>query len=738
MDSADEKVAFGPPPTNATETIHEIADTPRSDDKPRLGRVLLIQFLGLLWIVPIVALLALNFRGYIIGSSLECSIQTCVADPNDRDTSQRRSLEDRNILGALQLIAKVLEIWFTAIVGSLVYDLTIYLATTGEGLPIYYLGTHLSLSLSTLFHKSFWTSASPLSRTDQVQNVGKRVTYVFILLVVIALVLSNLMGPATALLLLPTLGWTTVPVRQGDIFSRTFSADLPPKIPAHLCDDEGYPAGNFTCSGYNALGIFYEIFNFQSGTTLLIENQNVSFTFNTSSSGMSIYGPALQSLLHVTKDYNEWAYSLTHSYEEVTHFDHAYPPDFTNLPLYNYNLMRNAQQTQLRRIAPAFSIHSVCYENGISVVRIADNMSIHCYSIPNPDDVYVSTGTVFVPSGTVAPYPISNVSAQLSTKCIRIGSGWPGTNNYSTYTIVNGTSGGPSNIETVATVDLYSSDRAIYLNTTTYPCLTGQNSAGCDWNALFSEDPDPLLRNSTINPQIAQYNLDENPMYCFSTTYLQFPTYVIDTARASNPYVLVSPQDTGALMDGGVLSSTDPIPVHPNWTTRWLQADYDGTVDMDNNAFLLSLLDLKYSDFGSPQTYSLGFTILHNLAAAQSQFQIGYDTIPANKAGLSMLNGTTNPALDSAISVYVWSYGLESRTSSLGAALVIFGCVLVLLKAVVGLLTRAVRRSFLNLIIGALKQPPPQTVQDVSQKPEEDVGKQRFHLENEKWAKYRF
>jgi len=716
MALADEKTT--PVGINLSDTINETPDTPAAAaKKPRFGWVLLFQVLSLIWIAPIVALLVLNFRGHIIGAGLRCGVSRCEVSLLNYDAARQRGSDDHNILGALQLVAKALEIWFGAIVGSMVYDLTMYLASTEHGLPIFYLGTHLDLSLKLLLQKPFWTSANPPSATDQGQRTGG--PYFFIVAVAVALIVSNLMGPATALLLLPTLGWRTVPVTQSEAFSHVYSAYPPAEASYTSCSTPDFGAGNYSCNTDSAatLDLFFQL---TSGSTLLVQRPYITYTFNdTGGAGLSIYSPIYQSLGKVAEDYDEWRYSLLGDYK------YAVYASSRHLTLSNYNLMRNAQQTLRKRIAPAFSTQSACYQNGTSVVRVADDMSVHCYNIPNPDDVYTWENGL-VPEGVVPQYPISNASAHHSTKCIRVGSRWPGTNNNSAFWIGNSSD--------LMRVNVYSSDRAIYLNETTYPCLTAANISGCDWNALFSEEPHSLLRNSTVNPQITEYSMSGfQPAYCLTSTFLRFPTYVLDTEQATNPYHVASLQDA----DGELPFITDPIIVHPDWTLFGWGVDRNGTVSplRASSTVLVTLYrNLFPISFDGPAK----FTNFHNLAAAQGEFYIGYGTINTTKVGYSPLDPVVNPALDSFISVYIWSYGLDSTTSKLGAALAIIACILVLLKVVFGLLARTADRSFVNLIIGALKQDPPEITRDISNRTEENIGKNRFSLKDRRWAEYRF
>ena len=68
-----------------------------------------IQFLSLLWLVPIVYLLYLNLSGHVIGASAWCPGGNCFIDAWGSQ-AQRNLVEfnknDHNLLGGLQLVAK--------------------------------------------------------------------------------------------------------------------------------------------------------------------------------------------------------------------------------------------------------------------------------------------------------------------------------------------------------------------------------------------------------------------------------------------------------------------------------------------------------------------------------------------------------------------------------------------------------------------------------------------------------
>jgi hypothetical protein len=85
-----------------------------------------------------VTLLIFHFKNHIIGASAWCPTGKCSADPLGHTAIRRaQALDayDHNTLGALQFVAKALEVWFVFIASSLVYNVTLMLASSDNGLP---------------------------------------------------------------------------------------------------------------------------------------------------------------------------------------------------------------------------------------------------------------------------------------------------------------------------------------------------------------------------------------------------------------------------------------------------------------------------------------------------------------------------------------------------------------------------------------------------------------------------
>lgn len=96
----------------------------------------------LLWLVPMITLLVLNFTGYTIGPSLSCPNHNCQVEWFNRVTSvaynnlEELNKRDHYVLGVLQLVAKALEIGFEFIAAALVYLVTLRIAGRNDGIPI--------------------------------------------------------------------------------------------------------------------------------------------------------------------------------------------------------------------------------------------------------------------------------------------------------------------------------------------------------------------------------------------------------------------------------------------------------------------------------------------------------------------------------------------------------------------------------------------------------------------------
>jgi hypothetical protein len=164
--------------------------------------------------------------------------------------------QSHNLLGALQFVAKALEIWFGLIVLALVYLVTFLIAGNSDGLPIAYLTRPSEFSnLPGLFDPLLWRALPGMSRARE--NAGRysyrlRI-YLFISFTILLCILCNLMGPDTAVLVLPNLQWIDTPLVVSGVFGTLNSGNAPSSngkgpLRETLCLEADVKALNFSCT----------------------------------------------------------------------------------------------------------------------------------------------------------------------------------------------------------------------------------------------------------------------------------------------------------------------------------------------------------------------------------------------------------------------------------------------------------------------------------------------------------
>lgn len=174
---------------------------------------ILSHVLTLLWLAPAIILLYLNITRKVIGNTLWCPTRHCVILGDSQRSIQQALKYDRrdhDVNGALLFAQKGIEVWFTAVATLLVYDIAIMIARREGGLPVGYLLSHLEFTdPMNLLNSLVWKSASSTrSNTGSASNNAKHPRawslIMFALLITFLTILTNLMGPAGGVLVLPT------------------------------------------------------------------------------------------------------------------------------------------------------------------------------------------------------------------------------------------------------------------------------------------------------------------------------------------------------------------------------------------------------------------------------------------------------------------------------------------------------------------------------------------------------
>ena len=181
-----------------------------TSQRSRKGMIAIQAFM-LLWLVPVIALLVLNFQGYIIGASAWCPRGECNVDhfnaTRDGHEYARYSRQSQNLVGFLQVVAKALEVWFVLIAFSLVFLATMTLAEHQGGLPTGCISRPFQYAdLSSLFERSLWKSF-PRSRQKHDLHIQA-----YIIFTILLCLLCSVLGPATAVVAIPSLQWRNTEV----------------------------------------------------------------------------------------------------------------------------------------------------------------------------------------------------------------------------------------------------------------------------------------------------------------------------------------------------------------------------------------------------------------------------------------------------------------------------------------------------------------------------------------------
>lgn len=567
------------------ETVYEVEEQKsasahirpiRSEQRPLLSRLWasVHLFLGSLWLVPIVVLLWLNLSSFRIGPSASC-LGGCKADPLATDNGKWAvglDRNDHNTLGGLQLVAKALELWFLFVAISLVYKIAMLLASRDGGLPIGLLTSPVEFAdPRALFEIFRAVLRSPGQHRLRERTLPKLCLHLFVIFVVFMCVLVNLMGPAVAVLVLPTLQWVNLPKNAQHSFNASAIAKLPDGIVPGEEDRQIFP----NCSSADLDSRFYSctfipyaasldswddeviatdsnrIGYYNTAQTAGISPEgDVFFTINaTNSSADVVWAPNRQILREISEDLNNF---------------HDASQDLSQYPAYRaYN---SSLTTVLKRKGPVFGAFGNAYiPVNTTRIFVGDQQEVRCY------------GGYMSPSLEDGDY----------NKCVRIGTGWNHLNKHAGFQV--GASLDSSS--ELANVTAYFSDTSAYYSETfnsglvSPSCLSNATVSpgdNCDWTRFFSSDmPDNSSDTSTsilgIELSMPREFPEQKIVFEFFI-FRGFSTYSLDTSPQSNPMYLVQLDD---VLD---ISS---VPVDPDWFLAAWSADQDGFIANRSASFSL-------------------------------------------------------------------------------------------------------------------------------------------------------
>ena len=721
VDPASEK----PGVQTSTKQIQSLSIAPKRKSKRQLGSVIhiLTHVVGFLWIAPIVTLLVLNFKNHVIGAGIWCPRGQCNAKAygyNAIATASRLDGEDHNILGALQFVAKGLEVWFMIVATSLVYDVALFLAKSNGGLPIGYLFTHLEFGdIRNLINPLLWTSPIPHGNLMPSKPSGTLKLYLFAILAAFLTILTNLMGPATAVLVLPTLQWVDTSHKPNQVFGSLAASGSPrgdTVFPG--CNDTQLLTRNYSCTSEvygpsmdnwlsQALSSTAQA-DQDNGTLLLGISQEgaVEFTVNISTNRNLFWVPNRQVLRSLSSDLQDLA-----SY--VSGDLHANGTRSQKQPSYN-----NSLETVLQREGPSIGLAAGCFNGTLTALDLATNKQVRCLS------------------GWTPTYDASGYEDTSYTKCFRYGTGWGGANQVAGFYL-----GDADMKANESYVQVYSSDKATVFNSTTdfgsqiQRCME-DGAKDCDWDQIFETSIDPILANATTNPLVTEYG---NPIYgssrvwCDAIAYSAFPTYTLNTALSANPLRLVSLNKLPSATDKNF--NTTPIAISPDWILAAWSVANNGTVDRSREIGkeLARVAPPVFEPFNETVQYrkQWEFLFIHLYTLTQSFSLIDYDYSDdqASLSAAAKAKDKSQPVLTTWTTLRVWAYGLSGRTPKLGVAVSILGCVCVLLRLILAVSLRIKHEhGVVELFVAALEHQPTQEFDDL--RDEAKMAKMRYVIQD--------
>lgn len=328
--------------------------------------------------------------------------------------------------------------------------------------------------------------------------------------------------------------------------------------------------------------------------------------------------------------------------------------------------INKSMQVSSQRNGPAILISGLNTNLGdIRSFSVGDNKSVTCM------DHW--TTTQLNDTGNFTEY----------TKCTRNGTGWNSNNSQAGFSI--GDRSEPDDgTEVVTRLDVlvYFSDKTTYYGSDLsrdphdVTCLMGNSSASCDWDDIFSPTKvngsyfDGSFNNTTIIEWSSSSGLCV--FWMEFVAYLKFGVYSVDLSVGNE--MLFADLNSGE-------PEPDKLVIDPLWTLAAWSVDVGGTVNAsrfptllpEGSYFTTTDLIATYETFYE-------FFSLNIFAIAQTMSLISYESTILNKT--TAYDKNKDRILYNWVTRRVWAYGLGTRTSRLGVAVVCVGMVTVVFRVI--------------------------------------------------------
>jgi hypothetical protein len=773
-------------------------------DRHGLIVTFILQLACFLWLVPIVTLLVFNFMPYVVGASAWCPKRKCnpglfaTSLSTTIENTERFDKQDHNLLGALQIVAKLLEIWFTLIAAAIVSKMTFWLARRKEGLPVELLtrpsgfGDLPGTLVEPLIRKARTSASNPKAILDTLRQTWKAILSIFysnqrgrpntrywpirIFVVVTAFlcIVCNLIGPAIAVLVLPTLRWVPTAL-VGDRTFDSMGAGEPPQTGPWGerdryfsmwtgCTSEDFDNLSLSCATYphaskldSWIGTYIA-----SGESLdgLSQEWGIKFRVNQTSSQQSptvTWWVPCRQLLSGLDDDLRTVKMISKGYSD-TEIDQLYGHGIERRLIDSpdtYVDYNNSLRLILERKGPVLGaivqMHSDSDETATWTSTIDDERSIRCYRDYN---------LMYAPSlYEETEYAISHENF---TKCLRVGSGWGGLNKATNFTIAGEYDDTTNSTSPDVEFSIFSSDKAQFFTNNTYPSwlppeclkdgLVPSTTGHCDWERLFLTEPDAPLYNRTQNVTTIEMstkqaitdnttNTTTNILTRLTVdfvTFLNFTTYELDASLLTNPTALASTQ---ALPPSGLSIHVDPAWMLAAWTV-----DQYSTTKSNRTATKAVLRTMqRLSSYDENAEYPDDATDLWNhisyislLPIAQALSMVDYTTTAHSSTKAAIARAArepTHPYLTRRARMYVWAYGINGRTSTWGTAVACIGILIVLAQTVIGFMDRRKPPGLDELLVAALEYVPRDDFRQGIGRHDDEVAKVHFVVQEKKAGK---
>ncbi|KAI9763635.1 MAG: hypothetical protein M1840_000349 [Geoglossum simile] len=641
-------------------------------------RELVLRLLSLLWCAPAFWVLVVNFRQHIVGPSLACA--RCYPNPFSLNYSSELAhlaVTDHNVVGALQLVAKMLELWFVALAASFIHDIISLRAERGGGVAFGLLTAYLEfMEVRYLFSPRLWKSTSVRTQRHTNSIAG----YLLVLLVVALALEAALIGPAMAVLLIPTVQLREVHHVKGPLAQ--IAAANPPRNSslATNCSSHLLSIGNYSCtespysSSLDAIitsAVFSNITQPDAFAAPGISQEgSVFFQLNMTRKGQGrfLWSPNRFVLREISDEFKEQAWE---SFNKTS-----------GLPAHDLD---DSQQTFYHRIGPAVSAVGLCVFANFSINVLGPGKEIRCYGV----------GRAY------------GVDSFLNT-CVKYGSGWG--QGYDRSQFFLGWEDYWDNTW-VASVNVttYQSDQVTTIPWGARVCPMTQAYNGqwlynesCPWNTLFnSSDLSPV---TVVEYHVPGVTYPNQTVMCWSKASSGLRDYVFDGLGVQPDRLdLVTVNDLPSIYEKS-------IRMHPDWLLASWSVDQNGTVRSRRASAQAVVMAVKLT-INDPSFGNLGYlTTLQQLLFSQAASMIDYSTTSEN--------GTfdkSNPSLDRFRTIKVYSYGFFSVTTKLAATVVILGLLFCLSHALLFVVKRPPGlRSYQDLLAMAFRHRPRPGEGDIS------------------------